>query len=121
MGSGRCLNCLSLGHVVRNFAFLLKCRRCGLKFHSKHAGALHEIFVPVISVAGGVTKSEQGATAGEIAERGTSSHGDWPRTGLKLVLEIANTNVLLRTSAVRVINPRTGNSTLVYAQHDAAS
>ena len=32
--------------------------------------------------------------------------------------EIANTDVLFRTSAVRVINPRTGNLTLVYAQHD---
>ena len=33
----------------------------------------------------------------------------------------ATNNVLLRTSAVRVINPRTGKSTLVYAQHDTAS
>ena len=29
--------------------------------------------------------------------------------------------VLLRTSAVRVINPHTGESTLAYAQHDTAS
>ena len=121
MGSGRCLNCLSLGHVVRNWAFPSKCRRCGPKFHSKHAGALHESFVPVSSVAGGVAKSEQSATAGEIEEGGTSSDGERPRTVLKLVPEIANTNVLLPTSAVRVINPRTGNSTLVCAQYDTAS
>ena len=47
--------------------------------------------------------------------------GERPRTVLKLAPEIANTNVLLCTSAVRVINPRIGNSTLVYAQHDTAS
>ena len=29
--------------------------------------------------------------------------------------------VLLRTSAVRVINPNTGKSTLAYVQHDTAS
>ena len=91
MGSGRCLNCLSLGHVVRKCAFPLKCRRCGPKFHSKHAGALHKSFVSVSFVAGGVAKSDQGATAGEIEAGGTSSDGDRPRTVLKLVPEIANT------------------------------
>ena len=121
MGLGRSLNCLSLGHVIRNCAFPSKCRKCGPKFHTKHAGALHESFVPVSSVAGGVAKSEQVVTDGEIEVGGTSSDGDRPRTVLKIVPEIANTNVLLRTSAVRVINPRTGNSTLVYAQHDTAS
>ena len=73
--------------------------------------------MPVSSVAGGVAQSELGASAGEIEEGGTSSDSDRPRTVLKLVPEIANTNVLLRTSSVRVINPRTRNSTLVYAQH----
>ena len=52
---------------------------------------------------------------------GTSLNGDRQRTVLKLAPEIVNTNVLLCTSAVRVINPRTRNSTLVYAQHDTAS
>ena len=32
-----------------------------------------------------------------------------------------NNNVLLRTSAVRVINPSSGKSVLAYAQHDSAS
>ena len=63
--------------------------------------------MPVSSVAGGVAKNEQGVTAGEIEEGGTSSDGDRPRTVLILAPEIANTNVLLPTSAVRVINPRT--------------
>ena len=121
VGSGRCLICLSLGHVVRNCAFPSKCRRCGPKFHSKHAGALHENFVLLSTVAGGVDKSEQDVTISKCEVGGTSSNGDRPRTVLKLAPEIANTNVLLRTSAVRVINPRTGNSTLVYAQYDTAS
>ena len=29
VGAGRCLNCLSLGHTVRNCMSLSKCRRCG--------------------------------------------------------------------------------------------
>ena len=73
------------------------------------------------SVAGGIAKSEQGVTINECEVGGTSSDGDRPRIVLKLVPEIGNKCFLLRTSAVRVINPRTGNSTLVYAQHDAAS
>ena len=36
--------------------------------------------MPAISVAGGVAKSEQGATAGEIEVGGASSDGDRPRT-----------------------------------------
>ena len=77
--------------------------------------------MPVSSVAGGAAKSEQVVTAGEIEVGDTSLDGDRPRTVLKIVPEIADTNVLLRTSAVRVINPRTGNSTLGYPQHDTAS
>ena len=56
VGSGRCLNCLSLGHVVQNCAFPSKRHRCGPKFHSKHAGALHKNFVPVSTVARGLIK-----------------------------------------------------------------
>ena len=77
--------------------------------------------MPVSTVAGGVDKSEQGVTISKCEVGGTSLNDDRPRTVLKLAPEIANTNVLLRTSAVRAINPRTGNSTLVYAQHDTAS
>ena len=72
-------------------------------------------------VTRGVAKSEQDVTASECEVDGTSSDGDRPRTVSKLVPEIANTNVLLRASAVRVINPLPGNSTLVYAQYDTAS
>jgi len=36
-------------------------------------------------------------------------------------LSPANNGILLRTSAVRVIIPLTGKSTLAYAQHDMAS
>ena len=110
-----------IGQYARNCAFLLKCRRCEPQFCNKHVGALHENFVPASSIAGGVAKSEQGVTAGEIEVGGTSSDGDRPRIVLKLVPEIASTIVLLRTNAVQIINPRTGNSTLVYAQHDTAS
>ena len=78
-------------------------------------------FRAVSTFAGGVDISKQGVTISKCEVGGTSSDGDRPRTVLKLAPEIANTNVLLGTSAVRVINPRTGNSTLVYGQHDTAS
>ena len=45
VGARRCLNCLSLGHVVRNCIARLKCRRCGPASSSKHAGALHDLYV----------------------------------------------------------------------------
>ena len=79
MGSGRCLNCLSLGHVVRNCAFLSKCRRCGPKFQSKHAGTLHEFRASEYCCWWG-RQSEPGATVGEIEVGGASSDDDRPRT-----------------------------------------
>ena len=42
--AGRCLNCLSLGHAVKNCPFPSKCRRCGPKFGSKHACARYESY-----------------------------------------------------------------------------
>ena len=44
--------------------------------------------MPVSSVAGGVAKSEQSVTAGEIEVGGASSDDDRPCTVLKLVPEI---------------------------------
>ena len=51
--------------------------------------------------------------------RESSSKDEQPIVG-KLTPNHNNT-VLLRTSAVRVINPSTGRSTFVYAQHNTAS
>ena len=48
VGAGRCINCLSLDHMVRNCMAPSKCRRCGPARSSKHAGALHELYVLVL-------------------------------------------------------------------------
>ena len=45
LGAGQCVNCHSLGHMVRNCMAPSKCRRCGPECSSKQAGALHELYV----------------------------------------------------------------------------
>ena len=44
VGAEWCLNCISLGHMVRNCTAPLRCSRCGPACSSKHAGALHELY-----------------------------------------------------------------------------
>ena len=101
VGAGRCLNCLSLGHMVRNCMAPSRRRRCGPACSSKHVGELHELYVQSRVGSGngssGLSKVTQ-PIVGKLAPN-------------------KNNTVLLRTSAVRVINPSTGRSTLVCAQH----
>ena len=44
LDSGRCLNCLSLGHTANNCACPSKCRKCKSNFRIKHAAALHDCY-----------------------------------------------------------------------------
>ena len=119
--AGRCLNCLSLGHVVRNCMFPSKCRRCGPKPTNKHAGVLHEFYFQSRSVNDGAAEIEK--SRGPVSERRASEppNNDDQVLVSRKTIPVKNNNVLLRTSAVRVVNPHTGKSTLVYAQHDTAS
>ena len=94
-----------------------KCRRCGPACSSKHAGALHELYVR--SRVGSGNGSFSLSKVIDIETRVSSSEDEQPIVG-KLT-SYNNNTVLLRTSALRVINPSTGRSTLVYAQHDTAS
>jgi len=115
MDAKRCLNCLSLDHFVRNCKYPSKCRICGPHCRNKHTSALHECFNevnlgaaekvdsrprPVPAPRSGNFQIEKRTRKVELADRGV---------------------VLLRTSAVKVINPITGKSTVAYAQHDTAS
>ena len=95
VGAGRCLNYLSLGHMVRNYMASLRCCRCGPTCSSKHAGALRELVCLVL----------------------LSSSEDEQRVVRKLTPNI-NT-VLLRTSTVRVmlIPALEGNSCLCATWH----
>ena len=112
----RCLNCLSLDHFVRNCAFPSKCGICGPQCRNKHAGALHECYDGVN--LGAADRVDQ--VSRPIPAPRTNCRVSQDYTCRKLN-SVDNGVVLLRTSAVRVINPNTGKSTLAYAQHDTAS
>ena len=111
----RCLNCLSLDHFVRDCARPSKCRECGPKNQNKHATALHVCF------ADGNVGGADGHAAPIPAPRSrTGRNGNRDYTVRKMNC-LDKRTVLLRTSAVRVVNPDTGLSTLAYAQHDTGS
>ena len=111
----RCLNCLSLDHFVRNCAFPSKCI-CGPQCRNKHAGALHECYDGVnLAAADRVDQVSRPIPAPRTNCRESLNY-----TCRKLT-SVDNGVVLLRTSAVRVFNHKTGKSTLAYAQHDTVS
>ena len=103
VGAGRCLNCFSLGHMVRNCMTLSKCRRCGPACSSKHAGALHELYVP--SCVGSENESSGLSKVIDIETRESSSEDEQPI--VRKLMPNNNNTVLLCTNAMRVINPST--------------
>ena len=116
--AARCFNCLSLGHFSRECTSSSKCRLCGPHFGPKHSTALHDLYVRSDSVNLGA------ASAGHCQTSVTPDSGKKQTDAEQTVvrkLTFHNDLVMLRTSAVRVINPVTGKSTLAYAQHDTAS
>ena len=110
----RCLNCLSLEHFVRECSRPNKCRKCGPRSDvSKHATALHDCFAsPNLGAAEKDTRTR-------TIEEANSNDVRNP-TVLK-VNSIDRRAILLRTSAVRVVNSDTGTSALAYAQLDTGS
>ena len=116
ISAGRCLNCLSTEHFARDCGFRSKCRSCGLQCKTKHAGALHECYATDTLGAADTTTSD--VAPQPVQESATNSE-----TSVKVRrVEVADAGtVLLRTSAVRVINRSNERSTLAYAQHDTAS
>ena len=120
INAGRCLNCFSIGHVARKCSLDSKCNVCGPRSVHKHASALHDVFVPLKSdnVGAAVASIDSDVGTG-ITEGDDASDGSRQISVRKVAPDFSG--VLLRTSAVRVINPRTGKSALVYAQHDTGS
>ena len=111
MDAKRCLNCLSLEHFVRNCVFPSKCRVCGPQCRNKHAGAFHECFNGMnLGAADRVDPVSRPLPAPRTNYR---QNGSQDFTCRKLNFA-DNGVVLLRTSAVRVINPHTGESTLAW-------
>ena len=112
----RCLNCLSTEHFARDCGFRSKCRSCWPQCKTKHSGALHECYATDTLGAAYTTTSD--VASQPVQESATNSE-----TSVKVRrVEVADAGtVLLRTSAVRVINQSNGRSTLAYAQHDTTS
>ena len=112
----RCLNCFGLGHFARNRGFASKCRKCGPIYHLKHATVLHDLYVQSSSVDFKATNTKESVN---VCDSLSSSEENKHVLARKICP--SNKIVLLRTCAVKVINPRTGRFTLAYAQHDTAS
>ena len=112
----KCLNCFGLGHFARNCEFASKCRKCGPNYHLKHATVLHDLYVRSSSVDFKATNTKESVN---VCDSPSSSEENKHVVARKICL--SNKIVLLRTCAVKVINPRTGRFTLAYAQHDTAS
>ena len=104
----RCLNCFGLGHFAKNCGFASKCSKCGPIYRLKHAT------VCMICMVGQALSTLKRLIQKKVLTLVTF---------LLVARKICPSNkiVLLRTCAVKVINPRTGRFTLAYAQHDTAS
>ena len=112
----RCLNCFGLVHFARNCGFASKCRKCGPIYHLKYATVLHDLCVWSSSVDFKATNAKESVN---VCDSASSSEENKHVVARKICP--FNKIVLLRTCAVKVINPRTGRITLAYAQHDTAS
>ena len=121
MDAGRCLNCLSTGHVVRDCSFCSKCRKCGPNVKLKHASVLHNFYAKSNSVNFGA--AEAGNTPGAFPAADREGENDLLEESRVLTRKVVpgSSAILLRTRAVKVVNPRTGKATHAYAQHDTAS
>ena len=115
----RCLNCLSLDHFVRQCSFPSKCRLCGPQCRNKHAAALHEYYTFGGS-SGAAAGNEPVAPTPASRDKVKSNGNDRKDVTVLKIRHEDNRVVLLRTSAVKVVNPKTGKSVLAYAQHDTA-
>ena len=112
--AGKCLNCLSVGHFVRDGELHSKCHKCGPKYKNKHSGVLHEFYSRSTSVNLGAAKPVS-------TEKSNEEETSTENVVVRKMVPNNNNLVLLRTSAVKDVNPSSGRCALMYAQHDAAS
>ena len=115
ISAGRCLNCLSTEHLVRDCACRSKCRSCGPQFKIKHAIALHACYAT----------ETVGAANREVSD--TAPQSVQENDNIEKTVDVRSVGLadvgtaLLRTTAVKVINQNNSHSTLAYAQLDTAS
>ena len=111
--AGYCLNCLQQ-HQVKDCTLPCKCKHCSNTFTPKHTTSLHDLFQK---------SSHPGEAFGAANYENykPTNVGDRPHNTSVKQVEVKQSDVFTRVSAVRVINPRTGDSSMVYAQHDPGS
>ena len=100
---------------MRNCGFPCKCRKCNPNHRTKHATALHNC----LRLAPAEGSGAEEVTPPFVAQQGDAEQAE--STVVRKVDSVDRRVVLLRTCAVRVLNPDTGKSTLAYAQLDTAS
>ena len=109
-GDSRVLN----DHVFQTY--LDRQNRKEYIYHLKHATVLHDLYVRSSSVDFKATNTKESVN---VCDSPSISEENKHVVARKICP--SNKIVLLRTCAVKVINPRTGRFTLAYAQHDTAS
>ena len=105
------------GIFTRNCLSRRKCRKCGPNCRAKQFSTIHDCYESQTVGAAGETKA---APTSPIVSSVCSISTNDVKNVLKVRVAEEGT-VLLRTSAVKVINQATGRLTLAYAQHDTAS
>ena len=109
------MDCLSLRQPVRNCAHQSKCRKCRPDSKTKNVTALYDCYATPRNV-GAANKTPT------VSESSCNSESDSNTAfAVRKVNDPDQRVVLLRTTAVRVINPDTKRSSLAYAQLDIAS
>ena len=122
MDAGRCLNCLSTGHVVRNCSFSSKYRKCGPNVNVKHASVLHNFYSASKSNSVDLGAAEAGDLRRVFPAADREEQNDLLKENQVLTRKAVpgSSTILLCTSAVKVIHPSTGKAMHAYAQHDTA-
>ena len=99
LDAGRCLNCLSLGHTVRNCTHQSKCRKCQRDYRFKHASVLHDYYVkPNATVS-----DEASDTSCRVPPFTSAIEGDPDIVDNRKVDAVDKCVVLLRTCAERLL------------------
>ena len=118
----RCLNCYQ-PHPVKDCKLLCKCTHCGSAHFQKHATSIHNLYS-----TSGESRKNVGAAMNSMANA-RGNHGAALVTTTPRVsdpstdayvrkVEVKQTGIIARISAVRVSNPQMGACALVYAKND---
>ena len=105
---------------MKECPFPSKCRECGSEAKFKHLFGIHELYKQRKEEALGSATKKADSVDGVKDHRPATSDGQGKAT-VRHVKVADERVVLLRISAVRLINSKNGKETLAYAQHDIGS